>query len=367
MKILFVALHFSEYSYYLAKELSRNNKVLLVLSEQNFRAELEQRQLEECGDLRIELLPHKRSILRVISNIATLCSLAKEFSPDVIHYQEVANELQTAAFFLLRKYPSVLTVHDPKPHLGEDSKGYSSFFSRRRIYRNFLRNTASVLMTHGQFLTDELSALVKGSGKKVLVVPHGPLGLIHGRQKFNRNTTSYLFFGRMHKYKGLEYFIQAIRKLKSEGMNVTGIIAGRGEDLDRHLPSISTDESFIVKNYYLMPQDVSGIFDEASAVVLPYIEGTQSGVAAYALGRGRASIVTNVGSLPEMIDHNVSGIVIPPHDLESLVSAMRVFCLEPDKSKEMGLAALYLGKSRLSWAIAAEVCETAYSDLYNLG
>ena len=48
---------------------------------------------------------------------------------------------------------------------------------------------------------------------------------------------------------------------------------------------------------------MSHFFDEASVVVLPYVEASQSGVVAISFAFGKPVVVTNVGSLPEVVDH----------------------------------------------------------------
>jgi len=159
----------------------------------------------------------------------------------------------------------------------------------------------------------------------------------------------------MQKYKGINLFIQAIESLAKEGLNIQGVLAGSGPELNKQELSLTSKPYFIVKNYYLSPKEVATTFDESDVIVMPYIDGTQSGVAALAIGRRKPSIVTNVGSLPEMVVDGKTGIVIEPNKLEALIDAMRLL-YNNDKLDEMSRLAKRAGDNEKSWRLAA--CKT---------
>lgn len=362
MKILSIALHFSEYAYCLAKELSRTNKVILVVTNINANNELEGANISSTENLEIVYLEHKKNLKTLFANTLDIFRLASKFNPDIVHLQEVAHEYQTAAMFLLRKRPLVLTVHDPVPHMGEDMKSFNSFWGRRMLYSRLQRKMADSLITHGEFLCDKLKAITD-KPNKVFSVHHGPLGLLFDAadQTPAGNVFAFLFFGRMQKYKGIEFFINAVDLLKNEGLNVQGILAGKGPELTEAKSSIAGKQHFIIKDYFLSPKEVASTFDESDVVVIPYVEGTQSGVAALAIGRGKPCIITRVGSLPEMVVDCQTGFVIEPNNLEHLLTAMRALYNDKKQCTEMGGRARKFGQSEKSWNAAATKTLELYS------
>lgn len=366
MKILLISLHFSEYIYCLARELAKTNEVRLILNINNAKSELEGLKVEGSGNLEISYLKHAKNILTVCRNVYEITRQAKAFKPDIVHFQEVLHEYQTVSFLLLRMiWPIVLTVHDPQPHVGADSQVRSGVGKRRELYSYIQRRLSSGLITHGDFLCEQLRS-TSNNLRPIHNINHGPLGLLCDKRNINREADApftFLFFGRMHKYKGVDNFVEAVNHLKSEGLVVRAILAGRGPELSRIEDNLRGDSCYVLKNYYLSPQEVVDTFHEADVVVLPYIEGTQSGVAAYAIGLGKPCIITRVGSLPEMVINGETGIIVTPNDVSELVAAMRRMYECKAMCESMAKAAKLLGQKSLSWARAAEKTSLLYRSI----
>jgi glycosyltransferase involved in cell wall biosynthesis len=61
---------------------------------------------------------------------------------------------------------------------------------------------------------------------------------------------------------------------------------------------------------FLTPEEVVREFSASAAVVvMPYDNATQSGVAAYAIGVGRAVVAFDVGALHEMVQDGKTGLL----------------------------------------------------------
>src|SRR5207244_12946813 len=68
---------------------------------------------------------------------------------------------------------------------------------------------------------------------------------------------------------------------------------------------------------------VRSLMADAAAVVLPYRRLDSSGVLATAIGYRRPVVVTDVGSLGEMVREFNAGEVVPPGDSAALASACK--------------------------------------------
>lgn len=354
LRVVLLALHFAEYAASLAQALAAEHEVLLVLSERNAVAELGGTQvLAQVPNLRVVALPHRVSPTLLVANVLRIVRLVRAFRPDVIHCQEELKDYLIGALPLLPRVPFVLTVHDPRPHLGSDTKRLR--WSRRRFFERWIRHKADHVIVHGLALADSAAEVMPWARGRIHVLPHGPLGeLLGGPPRFDWEPGNCLFFGRIEDYKGLKYFIEAIRLLRRRGHAVRGVIAGRGPSLDALKPDLAGDEGFVVQEGFLSVEEVTQNFNRANLVVLPYVEATQSGVAAYALGRGRPLVVTDVGSLAEMVRPGQTGLVVPPRDAESLASAIARIVDAPELGLAMAREAASLGRGELSWkAIAA--------------
>ena len=365
MRIALIALHFAEYATTLARALARSesHQVLLVLSQDNLRNELEDRTLlQRLPRLTTFVVPRTQNPLLIPMRALQLLRRLKSFDADVVHCQEDTRDYLALAMPFLGHVPMVLTVHDPTPHSGVDAARVER--SRHGLYRLQLRRRADAFVVHGtQLMSTTTQAIPRAIGR-LYAISHGPLGMLSPLPP-NRDWQigNCLFFGRIEQYKGLIYFVEAIRILSREGLAVVGVIAGRGSELDRMKSELLSDPAFRLLDHYLTPSEVRQCFSEAQIVVAPYVDATQSGVLAYGLGFGRAMVATSVGALPDIVRHGVTGILVPPRDARALADAIRTIVLDPTVANNMAQAAAALGRGEMSWdRIAAQTLEV-YKDV----
>lgn len=363
-RVALVALHFSEYSINLALALAAEWEVLLVLYRDNAEGELGMAWRDCVGDssAKIIVLDRPAGVASILMNTRTLVSQVRRFSPDILHCQEDLRDELVLSLFFLRRFPIVLTVHDPTTHSGADSKRFR--FSRFRLYRHWVRSNATAAIAHGRLLASELGRVSPNLAGHVASLPHGPLGAcsdveLHSFPKEVR----LLFFGRIHEYKGLRYFIEAIIQLRSKGYAVTGVVAGRGGDLDRHRAHMEAAGGFEILDWRIPAADVLRLFINATAVIVPYVDGTQSGVAAMALGFGRPVVATSVGSIPELVRNGVNGLLVPPADAAALTAAIESIISNADTLEKLAHGARQLRCGELSWAAIAHRTIDFYESL----
>jgi len=86
--------------------------------------------------------------------------------------------------------------------------------------------------------------------------------------------------------------------------------------------------------------DAEGIelFRQASLLVLPYRDGTQSALPAAAYRFGVPVIVADSGALGEYVVPGETGWVVPPGDVAALAGALAEALAAPERLHEMGLA-----------------------------
>jgi glycosyltransferase involved in cell wall biosynthesis len=194
----------------------------------------------------------------------------------------------------------------------------------------------------------------------VHVVPHislrtSPPGPPHD------NGSTILFFGRIWEYKGLEFLIRAEPFITAEVADARIVIAGQGEDFARYREMMIHPDRFTVYNEYVSDERCSELFQQASVIVLPYVEASQSGVIPLAYTFMKPVVATTVGGLPEMVEDGRTGYLVPPRDERALAAALvrvlrnRPLCLR------LGLN----GKRKLDAECAPPVIAQQTFDVYN--
>ncbi len=280
--------------------------------------------------------------------------------PDIIHLLFEDTLAAIALYIIQHRYPIVLTEHDPDPHDGED------IFVRLNwsFARFLLERSSSKIIVHGKNLRETL--LSRGiPGTRISVIPHGDYSYYTKWQdeRVEPDEETVLFFGLIRDYKGLSYLIKAIPVVYSRHPGVKVIIAGAGdlskyEDMEEYQTHKSVYE---VHNDYIPDKDVAPLFQRAAVVVLPYTDASQSGIIPIAYAFRKPVIVTDVGSIAEVVEQGKTGIIIPPKDEAALADAISTILGDEQMRDEMAQGAYTFMKDNLSWATIAKKTHEIYN------
>jgi glycosyltransferase involved in cell wall biosynthesis len=286
--------------------------------------------------------------VRGLRRMAAARRAVGSWDPEFVHIQDsLTHDLRLA---VAGGYPwkrFALTVHDPTSHPGDTLPN-----ARILQVRRLLRRQASVIFVHSDSLAAEMhdTGDVRGA---VEVIPH-PL---HGEVAMEPvpAAPSMLFFGRISHYKGLDTLLEALPLVWQELPEATLTVAGHGD-----LPeSPLWDDPRIDLRFEHVPEAaVPALFAAARCVVLPYRQASQSGVGSQALQYGRASVVTEVGGLPEALAPG-AGRLVPPEDPAALAAALIEVLRTPGLAEEMGEAAAAAGRAS-TWERVAATTLDAY-------
>jgi glycosyltransferase involved in cell wall biosynthesis len=359
VRVALLALHFAEYAGRLALALSERHEVLLVLHPGNARDELSDElrsTLPRAVTVRL-FEPRRRRDPRILGTSSAVNRILRSFSPDLLHIQEIHPVLGAWTFLsFYKQIPIVVTVHDAVQHSG----GLSPHGLTWKIQTWFRRNASRVIV-HGPRMRDVLEELDRRIAGRVEVVPHGILG---------RNGTdvdisgcepgTFLFFGRIHPYKGLRYLLEAGEALNGRGHGFRLLVAGTGADVEPHRRRMTSSPWVELIDRYIYAEELPGLFRRASAVVLPYTDATQSGVSAMAFAFARPVIATDVGDVPDVVIDGQSGLIVPPRDGNALADAMEKVLLDRALRDSLAAGAARLAKEKLSWPRIADATDSVY-------
>ena len=353
MRVALVAFGGHErYSVQLANGLAEKVEVLLV------EPEHQNMEYEELLDKRIELFVYKQPRLRNPLNILTVRSIVKrieEFKADIVHFQGLHTWFFVGLPFI-RNRAVTTTFHDVSSHVGEEKLRY-------RWNKWLFRRYSDRIIVHGNHLKKKIVNEDGIPEEKVHVIPHGNYSLYSRWRKLtiSEGKENVLFFGRLWKYKGLEYLIRAEPLISREIPELKIVVAVHGEPFSKYEEFIVNKDKFNVIERYIPNEEVAELFQRASVVVLPYIEASQSGVLNIAYSFGKPVVVTDVGALPEVVDHGKTGFIVPPKDPKALAEAIVTLLKDDELRKEMGKNAYVKATTELSWDRIAEMTIEVYN------
>ncbi|MGE0223826.1 MAG: glycosyltransferase [Acetobacteraceae bacterium] len=201
--------------------------------------------------------------------------------------------------------PFVVIVHDADPHPGDGLPFL--MWLQRRLCRS--ADAVAALSTHvGARLTEQ--GLFGSRGRALIRITHPPLPYPVPDAGEREGPLRLLFFGRLLAYKGIDLLDEALEVLGPRTDLVIRVVGSGPESpvLDR----LRTRPGITVENRWVAEDEVGAVIAWADALVLPYREASQSGVAAAALAAGRAVVATTVGGLSEQLAGEPGAVLCPP-------------------------------------------------------
>lgn len=274
-----------------------------------------------------------------LSAFSQLLKVLKEERPDAVHVNSSKGGLALLAARIRGVKRILFTAH-----------GWAFNEDRSPFQKKVLRliYTITVLLSHTTICVSNAvrrdidSALLR---KKLLVIRNG----IEAAQYLSKDDARHAFrsdasgiwvgmIAELHPTKRVEDALHALGKLRDEFPTLSLTVMGEGEERQRleelvtalnlagrvHLPGYTHDAPRLLHAFdlFLMPSRTEAL-------------GYAAIEAGYA---GLPVIVSNVGGLPEVIEHEKTGLLVPPENPDALADAMRTLLSDPGCAKQYGTA-----------------------------
>lgn len=145
-------------------------------------------------------------------------------------------------------------------------------------------------------------------------------------------------------YKGLPVLIEACRILKNDGLSFQCDVLGDGP-MRAELEAMSAKAGVGDVFHLLGPRPENVVADmmrDATLFVLPSIiasDGQMEGIPVAlmeAMASARAVVSTSISGIPELVEHGVSGLLVPPSDARALAEAMKTLLHDRERAAAMG-------------------------------
>ena len=136
----------------------------------------------------------------------------------------------------------------------------------------------------------------------------------------NLKYITFLFYGYIKPYKGLDLLMEADKILSTHTTNYNIIIAGGGDD--PALEYFRERKNCYILNRYMSNNELIALNKLSSVVVLPYKSASQSGIVPTTFMLGKPVIATRVGALQEVINDSYNGLLVEPNNPQDFANAM---------------------------------------------
>jgi glycogen(starch) synthase len=322
---------------------------------------------EIIGDTRIHRLSLAKSLRSsnlqdTLANIHAMSRIMAAEQPDILH---VHSATQASVFYLDRIFrkqgsqvPLIVTQHGT---LEENDK---TQVTRRMILGADLLTAVSDAALASAI---EFAGRTAASRKIYNGIATDPDSRA-GREMPPRHKL--LCVGRMQREKGFDLAIEALAALRDGGLEADLALVGYGEDqprfehrvgelgLSQHVQFLGT----------LDRAQVRTLMAESSILLAP--SRTREGfclAAAEAATVGTPCIVSDVGGLPETVEHEVTGLVVPNEDIDSLARSARRLLLDRDLWSRLSRQAHERSRVRFGFERCVDSYVAAYRDVLEGG
>ena len=263
-------------------------------------------------------------IRRILRNRVEWKRLLRQHPDAVVHYNmplmgtAVIRDYLLLQVAHLRKSPVVLHVH---------GGNYMKNRQRPWIVQQLIAKVFS-WAKHIIVLSDEEKRIVEEDfhAQNVHSLPNC-IDLSEARdykRKFeDERSLSILYLGRIEKNKGIDYILEAAKKLKTEGLPFTLHFAGKEETEGEYIPRLKAElgDSFIYHGV-VFGKNKSDLLKQCDVFLLPsFYEGLPMSLIE-TMSLGMVPVVTNVGSISSVVTDKQNGLFVKVKDTDSIVSAI---------------------------------------------
>lgn len=276
--------------------------------------------------------------------------LRREFKPDVVHaHWWFPNGLVGTWLGRMSNKPLVTTLH------GSDVRLARSVAFSRPAFRHVMHRSAAVTAV-SRWLASAAQEVV--AAPRPIVAPM-PVATDLFTPGGSRSTDRLLFVGRLNKQKGIEMLLHAVSRITRP---IHLDVIGDGDDREA-LEELARGLGIADRVHWhgaLPQQRLTDFYRAAMALVVPSVEEGLGLVAVEAQLCETPVVAFDSGGLPDIVQHDRTGILVPTVDAGALAAAISSLLDRPDRGAALGAA----GRLHALATFAPESVAKRYTDVY---
>jgi glycosyltransferase involved in cell wall biosynthesis len=286
---------------------------------------------------------------------------------DVVHinlsaFGSTYRKLILARISRICRLPYVLHLHSDQFDRFWDSQGS---ILKREIDLMFRRSQKIIVL--GNYWKQVVSDRAPDCSAKIVIVPNATRAAGFRDPNIMKQAANILFLGRLGPRKGVPELVRALASLGSKsGWRATLAGDGAVSDTRAAVERAGLGDRISVPGW-VGPAQVEALLRAANILVLPSFSENLPMSVIEALAHGAAVVCTPVGALPEFIEHERTGLIVKPGDVEGLASALDRLIEDSDLRRRLGEAGKALHRTRLDIEVCAEHLVAIWTESVHAG
>jgi len=170
--------------------------------------------------------------------------------------------------------------------------------------------------------------------------------------------------GRVDKQKGFDMLLDAYVLLQAKHPNIKLDIVGGGPEKDSlQIWCKNRKLTNVTFHGFQKPQAIAELLNKAGVFALASRAESFGMVAAEAAACGLPVVATKVGGLPEVVEHNKSGYLVPPENPKALAEKIELLISDEKRNKKFGRKGKNRVNRRFTWKRRVKTLEAVYKKI----
>jgi glycosyltransferase involved in cell wall biosynthesis len=271
--------------------------------------------------------------------VARLCAASWLGRADVVHINvaskgSVYRKALLAAAARRLGVPYVVHLHS-----GAFDKFWQSAGPRLdRLISSFLRNSAAIVVL-GRYWSEFINRRLPGIEGKIVILPNATASVATTPEKSMDGRVRISFFGKLGEIKGTPQLVEALASLRDRA-DWTATLAGNGDVAGTRetLCRLRIADRVAVPGW-LAPAAAAELLRQTDILVQPSFVDNLPMTVLEAFAQGIPVVATPVGVVPDVVVHNVNGLLVPPGDVHALAHSLARLIDDPSLRQRLSASA----------------------------
>ncbi|WP_323737136.1 glycosyltransferase family 4 protein [Methanosphaera sp. ISO3-F5] len=269
-------------------------------------------------------------------------------------------------FSRIKNKPLVVTYHNDI--IGEGIANTIANIYNSTALKLLLNRANKIIITQDDYIQ---SPHLQKYKDKITTIPNGVDTSLFTPTTSAKKDNQIFFLSvldKFHKYKGLDYLLDALVEVKKVISDVKLVVGGKGSLLEFYknkVKDLGLEDNVEFKGF-LTDEEVISMYQESELFVLPSISSLQEGfgiVVLEALSCETPVISTTIVGVSDDVINTDSGIIVPPRDVDKLTGAIIKILSDKKLIAQMGKKGRQLVQEKYEWKSIAKSIHELYEEL----
>jgi glycosyltransferase involved in cell wall biosynthesis len=329
------------------------------------------------GDVKLKRGVYALAPFALASSFQKMWQLTGREKFDVVHAHWVLPNAPAAALVArARKVPLVISMHGSDVFMAEKNRAFGAAARWCFAHAAWITACSDDLMQRAFAVgadENKTELIPYGADAKAFHVHPEDAARVRAQLQLARADVMILAVGRMVYKKGFEFLVRAMPQILQHASNARLVLVGYGDlraELEAQARALGLNGHVLFAGRVPREQ-IPAYFTAADIVSVPSVRddaGNVDGlpnVVLEGMAAGKPIVASNIAGFPDVIENNVSGLLVPEKDSDALAQAIVQLARDEQLRARLGARARVQVHENLNWENVARKFVSVYERVTN--